>query len=162
MSKTIACVAETADQAAQIIGGLKKEGFSPKDISVLMPKSKEWEHLEKELQTKRTEGAAIGAATGGLLGVLIGLATFTIPGLEPFLAVGPIVAALADAAAGGAVGAVAGALLGIRLPDHAAKIYEQSLAEGKVLITVHATDANQQSRARNIFTANRGEHISVA
>lgn len=70
-----------------------------------MPKSKEWEHLEKELQTKRTEGAAIGAATGGLLGVLIGLATFTIPGLEPFLAVGPIVAALADAAAVGAVGA---------------------------------------------------------
>jgi hypothetical protein len=162
MSKTIACVAETPEQAAQIIGGLKKEGFSSKDISVLMPKSKEWEELEKELHSKRTEGAAIGAATGGLLGVLIGLATFTIPGLEPLLAVGPIVAALADAAAGGAVGAVAGALLGIRLPDQAAKIYEQSLAEGKVLITVQATDENQQSRARTIFTANRGEHISVA
>lgn len=162
MPKIISCVARTQDQTAYIIERLRKDGFSAKNISVIMPKTKEWEHLEEELQTKRGEGAAIGAAAGGLLGILIGLATFAIPGLEPILAVGPIVAALADAAAGGAVGAIAGALVGIRLPDHTAKIYEESLAEGKVLITVHTADENQGSRARDIFAANHGEHISAA
>ena len=47
---------------------------------------------------------------GGTLGWLIGIGALTIPGLGPFVAAGPIMAALAGVGVGGTVGGFAGAL----------------------------------------------------
>ena len=67
---------------------------------------------------KRQEGAATGAGTGGVLGGtlgwLVGIGAIAIPGLGPFIAAGPIMAALSGAAAGAALGGVTGALIGFR------------------------------------------------
>ena len=58
--------------------------------------------------TKAPEGASTGAGTGavvgGTLGWLAGIGALAIPGLGPFIAAGPIMAALAGAGVGGAVG----------------------------------------------------------
>jgi hypothetical protein len=55
-------------------------------------------------ETKMPEGATVGAGTGGAIGgtigLLAGIGALTIPGLGPFIAAGPIMAALR----GGAVG----------------------------------------------------------
>jgi hypothetical protein len=103
----------------------------------------------------------LGAATGGALEILIGLATFVIPGLEPFLAVGPIVAALADAAAGGTVGAIAGALIGMRVSDDKAKFFEEAVKRGSVLISVHATDSGKAAIAKRIFEEYGDQYLSA-
>ncbi len=161
MTSTLVCVAKTQEQARQIVNRLRAAGFSAKDTSIVMPKSEEMDRLEQEQPDKRTEGAALGAATGGVLGILIGLATFVIPGLEPFLAVGPIVAALADAAAGGTVGAIAGALIGMRLSEPSAKFYEEAVKQGNILISVHVEDAAKKAIAKQVFEENGGEHISA-
>ena len=60
-----------------------------------------------EKNTKAPEGATAGAGTGvvvgGALGWLAGIGALAIPGLGPFIAAGPIMAALAGAGVGGTV-----------------------------------------------------------
>jgi len=78
-----------------------------------------------EKHTKAPEGAATGAAAGGIigggLGLLIGLGALAIPGFGPFIAAGPIMAALGGSAIGGGVGLIVGSLVGLGLPEYEAK-----------------------------------------
>src|SRR5262249_58944113 len=81
-----------------------------------------------EKATKAPEGAAAGAGTGtvvgGVLGWLVGIGSLAIPGVGPFIAAGPIMAALAGAGVGAAVGGLSGALIGLGIPEYEAKQYE--------------------------------------
>src|ERR1035437_5477690 len=106
----------------------KVEGFRNSDISVLMPTKDSTQNFAHEKETKAPEGAATGAAAGavlgGGLGWLVGLGALAIPGIGPFVAAGPIMAALAGAGVGGTVGGIAGALIGLGIPEYEAKRYE--------------------------------------
>ena len=110
------------------------------------------------------EGAATGAGTGGVLGGalgwLVGIGALAIPGLGPFIAAGPIMAALSGAAAGAALGGVTGALIGFGIPEYEAKRYEGKLKEGNLLISVHTDNSSERERAKTIFEEAGAEDIS--
>jgi len=110
------------------ISVLRDSGFSNSDVSVLLPENLGSRELATEKETKAPEGATAGAGSGavigGALGWLVGIGALAIPGLGPFIAAGPIMAALAGAGVGGAVGGVAGALVGLGIPEYEAKGYE--------------------------------------
>src|ERR1700741_797163 len=129
---------------------LKSAGFRNTDISVLFPESSGTRDFAHEKSTKAPEGAATGAGTGavvgGALGWLMGIGALAIPGLGPFIAAGPIMAALAGAAAGAVLGGLTGALIGLGIPEYEAKRYEGKIKAGNILISVHAQD----SRARDM------------
>src|SRR5688572_6224975 len=116
--KAVFCIAPTYDSAAQIVGRLKASGFSGNDISVLLPDKSGTKDFAHEQHTKAPEGATVGAgsgaALGGALGWLAGIGALAIPGVGPFIAAGPIMAALGGAAVGGTVGGITGALIGDR------------------------------------------------
>src|SRR4030095_13155260 len=118
---------------------------SPNDISVLFPDKSGTRDFAHEQNTKAPEGAAAGAGTGGILGGalgwLVGIGTLAIPGLGPFIAAGPIMAALSGAAAGAALGGITGALLRMGIPEYEAQRYEGKLKEGNILISVHTKDS---------------------
>ena len=61
-----------------------------------------------------------------------------IPGLGPFIAAGPIMAALSGAALGGTIGGLTGALVGMGIPEFEAKQYEGKVKGGNALISVHS------------------------
>src|SRR4030095_11077898 len=107
---------------------LKLAGFSNNDISVLLPDKQGTRDFAHEKNTKAPEGAAAGAGTGGaiggVLGWLAGIGALAIPGVGPFIAAGPIMAALGGAAIGAAVGGISGALVGLGMPEFEAKSYE--------------------------------------
>src|SRR3954462_2080991 len=107
---------------------LKSAGFRNTDISVLFPESTGTRDFAHEKNTKTPEGATAGAGTGavlgGALGWLIGIGALALPGAGPFIAAGPIVAALAGAGVGGTVGGIAGALIRMGIPEYEAKRYE--------------------------------------
>ena len=88
------------------VTALKNAGFRNTDISVLFADNEGTKDFAVEKQTKAPEGAAAGAGTGavvgGTLGWLAGIGALAIPGLGPFIAAGPIVAAFAGAGVGGA------------------------------------------------------------
>ena len=94
---------------------LRAAKFRNEDISVLFPDNQGSKDFAHEKHTKAPEGVTTGATTGallgGALGWLVGVGALAIPGVGPFIAAGPIVAALAGAGAVGAVGGLTGALL---------------------------------------------------
>jgi len=94
------------------------------------------------------------------LGWLVGIGALAIPGVGPFIAAGPIVAALAGAGVGAAVGGLTGALVGMGIPEYEAKRYEGKIKEGNVLISVHSENSDEVTRAKDIFERNGAHDIS--
>jgi len=164
MSKAVFCIAKSQTQAEAIVDQLKMAGFTYDDISVLFPDKQGSKDFAHEHHTKAPEGAATGAGTGGVvggtLGLLAGIGSLAIPGVGPFIAAGPIMAALSGAAVGAAVGGIAGALIGLGIPEYEAKRYEGKIRKGNILISVHTEDSTEASRVKEIFEQNNAEDIS--
>jgi len=142
---------------------LKDAGFRNTDISVLFPEGGGTKDFAVEKETKAPEGAATGAGSGavigGALGWLMGIGLLAIPGLGPFIAAGPIMAALAGAGAGGLVGGIAGALIGMGIPEYEANRYEGRIKEGGILLSVHADDSDWKNKAKDILERTGAEDI---
>lgn len=143
---------------------LKVQGFRNSDISVLMPSKESSLDFAHEKGTKAPEGATTGAtgglAVGGALGWLVGIGALAIPGMGPFVAAGPIMAAIAGAGVGGAVGGIGGALIGWGIPEYEAKRYEDFVKGGGILISVHADDREWSSRAKRILEQSGARDVS--
>jgi hypothetical protein len=155
MAKAVFGLVDNEFQAERIVEELRSANFSNNDISVLFPDKSGTRDFAHEQHTKAPEGAATGAATGGVLGGvagwLVGIGTLAIPGLGPFIAAGPIMAALAGAGVGAAAGGLTGALIGMGIPEYEAKLYEGKIKEGNILIAVHTENSDQTKRAKEIF-----------
>ena len=143
---------------------LRQENFRNTDISVLFPENQGTKDFAHEKNTKAPEGAATGAGSGavlgGTLGWLTGIGALAIPGLGPFIAAGPIVAALAGVGVGGAIGGITGALIGLGIPEYEAKRYEGRIKEGGILLSVHCDDSNWTKRAKQILERTGAQDIS--
>src|ERR1700733_4053012 len=163
MKKAVMCIVQNRIVAEGVVGQLQHAGFSNNDISVLFPDKGGTNDFAHEHNTKAPEGAVAGAGTGGVLGgalgLLAGIGALAIPGLGPFIAAGPLLAAMSGAAAGAAVGGVAGALIGLGIPEIEAKRYEGKIRGGNILISVHAESGDQRARAASIFKAARADDI---
>lgn len=134
---------------------LKLNGFRNTDISVLFPHNEGTKEFAHEKHTKAPEGASAGAGTGaavgGVLGWLAGIGALAIPGLGPFIAAGPIMAALAGAGVGGAVGGLTGALIGLGIPEYEAKRYEGFVKNGGILLSVHSDNSDWTRKAKEVL-----------
>jgi hypothetical protein len=164
--KSVFCLVHDEGQACHVIEDLQAAGFSNNDISVLLPDKSGTKDFAHEKGTKAPEGATTGGVAGGILGGalgwLAGIGTLAIPGLGPFIAAGPIMAALSGAAVGAAGGGVIGALVGMGIPEYEAKRYEAKVKEGNVLISVHSENSGETKRAKEIFERDGGCDISTA
>lgn len=154
--KSVFCIATSTEQAHRIVDQLKAASFSNNDISVLFPDKTSTRDFAHEKNTKAPEGAVAGIGAGGLLGGafgwIAGIGALAIPGVGPFIAAGPIIAALSGAAVGAAVGGIAGGLIGLGIPEIEAKRYEGKIKAGNILISVHTENAGEIARAKDIFT----------
>jgi hypothetical protein len=148
------------------ISVLRDSGFSHSDVSVLLPENLGSKELATEKATKAPEGATAGAGSGavigGTLGWLAGIGALAIPGLGPFIAAGPIMAALAGVGVGGAVGGFTGALVGLGIPEYEAKRYEGRLQKGGILLSVHCDTSEEIKHAKEIMERTGAEDISAA
>jgi len=164
--KSVFCLARDEAQAVRIVEELKSGGFSNNDISVLLPDKGSTREFAHEKGTKAPEGAITGAGSGGVLGGVLGwlagIGTLAIPGLGPFIAAGPLMAALSGAAVGATAGGLIGALLGMGIPEYEAKRYESRIREGRILLSVHSENSDQTKRAKEIFERAGAEDIATA
>jgi hypothetical protein len=162
-------------QARSAVAALEAAGFIPTDISVLsgsayfddteveqsgFGKTREVAHINS---TKAPEGATAGAAAGGIIGGLAGwmlsIGALAIPGAGPFVAAGPIFAALSGAAVAATAGSLAGALIGYGVPEYEAKLYAGKLDSGHILIGVHAVNATEAEAAMKALDSAGAEDI---
>src|ERR1044072_6417825 len=166
MSKTsLFGIVKTHAQAEQTVEGLQSAGFPASEISILLPDNEGKHDIGPVKATKAPEGATTGAATGGLaggvLGLLAGIGALAIPGVGPFIAAGPIMAALSGAAIGATTGGVVGGLVGLGIPEIEAKRYDEKLKKGNYLIAVHADESEDVDRAKDIFKTAGAEDVST-
>ncbi len=166
MKDSVYCIARTVEQAESIVLNLKQQGFTSDAISALLPDKRGSKDFAHEHNTKAPEGAATGGVAGlgvgAALGWLAGIGALAIPGLGPFIAAGPIMAALSGAAVGGAAGGVIGGLVGLGMPEYEAKRYDAKIREGNILISVHVENSDQRTLAKDIFKRHDAEDIASA
>lgn len=163
--QAVFCIATERAKARRILDKLRAGGFRESAISVIMASKAEDGDIEIEGHTKAPEGAVTGAGTGllagGVLGWMAGIGSLAIPGLGPFIAAGPIMAALGGAAIGTAAGGVTGGLIGLGLSEFEAKKYEAHLKDGNTLISVHTHSDDEVDRAKKIYKAEQADDVSV-
>ncbi len=164
MAAAVFGIASTYSQAEGIVETLKGAGFANSDISVLHADQEGTRDFAHEKNTKAPEGAITGVGTGGVVGGvfgwLVGIGSLAIPGVGPFVAAGPIMAALSGAAVGSAVGGLTGALVGMGIPEYEAKRYEGKLRSGNILISVHSDNSQETDRAEDILTRAGAHDVS--
>lgn len=145
---------------------LQRDGFRHQDVSILLHENVGNKDLVAEKNTKSPEGAVAGgtagAVVGGALGWLAGIGALAVPGIGPFIAAGPIMAALAGVGAGAALGGVSGGLIGMGLPEFEAKRYEGRVRDGGSLLSVHCDDSDWADRAEAILKGAGGDDITRA
>jgi len=165
MKKSVIGIVETQIQAGRIVDELQASGVPSDDISVLFPDTRGTKDFAHEHNTKAPEGAVAGVSAGGVIGgtvgLLAGIGALAIPGVGPFIAAGPLLAALSGAAAGAAVGGIAGALVGLGIPEIEAKTYEGKIRGGNILIAVHTDNTDTEKRAKRAFEQHGAHDVSA-
>lgn len=152
--------------ADDAITALKDAGYDTSGVSAIV---KEGIVQVKENGSTKAEtvgeGAASGAATGGVIGgvagLLVGIGALAIPGIGAILVAGPLAAALgltgaaattvSGAATGALAGGLIGALVGLGVPEDTAKLYEETIQAGGVLLTVPAATSEKEEEVRAIL-----------
>jgi hypothetical protein len=163
-NKAVFGIYKTTGQAERVVERLMALGFSSDDVSVLLPEAHSSKEFAHEKNTKAPEGTAAGVTTGGViggaLGLLAGVGALAIPGVGPFIAAGPVMAALAGLGAGGAAGGLIGALVGMGIPEFEAKRYEGQIKGGGVLLSVHCDTSAEISRAKEALERTGAQDVS--
>jgi len=136
------------------------------DISVLSSDNQGSKDFAHEKHTKAPQGAATGTAVGAALGAALAwcVSSHIVPiaGLEPLVAAGPVLAALAGAGAGGALGWMVGLVAGVRLPEYVAKRYAGRSRHGGILLSVHCDSQEWCDRAMKTLQDTGARNISSA
>jgi hypothetical protein len=138
----------TEDDAIDAIQRLQSAGFTNDQVSVIARDKNVSRHVADDTGTAAEEGAVTGAVAGGVLGgvaaLIAGASAVAIPGVG--LAIGgPIAAAIAGAAGGGLIGG----LVGMGIPEEEAKVYNERLEAGDIVVSVVA--GNREREAREIL-----------
>lgn len=135
------------DNAEKAYNDLRDMGYAPDEINVVMTNdtrkryySDKDKNSNSEMRNKALEGtgagAAIGGVAGGIAGAIAAVGTnLLIPGLG-LVVLGPLAAGLAGAGAGGITGGIIGALIGAGIPEENAKMYNEALENGSILLSV--------------------------
>lgn len=164
MNTSVYAIAKTVEQAEAIVAELKAKGFSSNAISALLPDKRTTRDFAHEQNTKAPEGATAGGiaglGVGAALGWLAGIGALAIPGVGPFIAAGPIMAALGGAAVGTAAGGLIGALVGMGIPEIEAKRYEEKVRGGNILLSVHVESGDERTIAKEILKRHNADDIS--
>lgn len=154
----------TREMVASAVDALRAAGFRNTDISALFPANEGSKDFAHEKNTKAPEGTAAGLASGavlgGALGWLAGIGALAIPGIGPFIAAGPLMAALAGVGVGSVTGGMMGALVGFGMPEYEAKRYEGRIRGGGILLSVHCDSSEWVTRGEKIMKETGAEDIA--
>ena len=154
---------ESADRA---YSNLVAKGYTEKDIHVMMSdetrKKLGGKDVKLEHGNKALEGAGVGGGLGGavgatILGIAAAGASIAFPGIGLVVA-GPLAGALAGGAAGAAAGGLVGGLVGAGIPEEPAKVFEEDLKHGSIVLGVKPRDERDATELERDWR-NTGLHV---
>ncbi len=134
---------ERAEQALELLASL---GVNPEAISVLLP----------------TVAVRASSPFGAALSSVSGLGALAIPGAGPFIAGGPLRERLSGLSASEAELGLLGALTGMGIPEYEARLYDDLIRNGGVLLCVHCASSTEIDSAKEILRNSGAESIASA
>lgn len=156
---SVFCFASSRTQAGQIVDQLRAARFSSDDITALLTDQGAGHESGHARRTKMPEGVVAGLGLGGALGWIAGIGVLAIPGLGDFIDASPVLAALTGTGIGAVAGAVFGGWIGSSIHEREAGRDQDVLEEGSILISVHAENSSEITRAEVIFADAGGQGI---
>jgi hypothetical protein len=139
-------------------------GFYEEDVSMLVTDTTRGASFAIKEGDKSDSFAATGAGAGGAFGavaaLLMSAAIIPTGGLS-LVAIGPLAATLAGLGAGGLAGGVVGALVGAGVPEHEAKVYEQDVKSGNILLAVAVDNKDEQKLAEKILKSSDATKVAA-
>jgi hypothetical protein len=154
MSHTLAASFNSQPDASRAVDALIAAGFAPERISMLVAEDARGQHFRVQQGNKAAEGAVGGGVLGGTLGALVAalaaIGIIATPGVG-LVAAGPLLAALAGAGTGGVAGGLVGGLVGLGVPEHAAKVMEEQVSRGGILIAVDVPSTEERKLAEQVL-----------
>lgn len=153
-------VFEDINDAERAVNTLRNLGFPESQIGVTGRDWRERSNIDTD-DTYAAEGTAAGIAGGAGIGLLWGLGAVagTMPIIGPAIAAGTMAALISSAAAGAAAAGVTGMLIGMGIPREEATYYENELAQGRCVVTVHAD--GRDDTVRQVFRDNHASDYST-
>lgn len=146
---------------------LHERGYTNDEIYMIMSNDTRKKHFadkETDIGNKAATGLVTGSAIGGSVGAVAGIvaaiaASIAIPG-SGLLVTGPLAVGLAGAGVGGVSGGIIGALIGAGIPEDHARIYEDGIKDGNILLGIHPRNSEdvdcftkklEENDARDIY-----------
>ncbi|HRN69967.1 MAG TPA: DUF1269 domain-containing protein [Candidatus Woesebacteria bacterium] len=162
MAEMIIGIFHDSKDAGNVVSEFKSKGVTD-EITVVAKESiagdTKVHEIQKDVSEGATAGAVAGATVGGLAGLLTGVASFVVPGVG-LLVFGPLATVLTGIAGGALSGGLVGALVDYGIPEEKAKLYEQRLQAGEVIVGVTTGHMNA-NEVMNIMNQHNAEEISV-
>jgi len=162
---TLAAMFNDHASASSAVDALVEAGFPRGAISLLVAETTGVHHFKIETGHKGAEGAIGGGVAGGALGAiaagLVVTGIIAAPGVG-LIAAGPIVAVLAGLGAGATAGSAIGALVGLGIPEHSARVINEQLARGGILVALEVQGQEQRRIAERVLRSNHAVSISRA
>ena len=142
---TVVGLFDTRIQVENAIDKLKRQGYRPEDISIVMRNPDEAKAMQEHegVGGATATGVVSGGILGGLAGLLVGLGALAIPGIGPVIAAGPLIAAITGGALGAATGGLIGALVDAGIPEEEAHHYHAGVQRGGILLAVKVPDGQE-------------------
>ncbi len=163
-TKTLTAIYDDLSTANHAISMLKTNGFSDGELSILAADGSFDKNIKIEEHTKAPEGTSTGAVVGGAVGAtlagLTAVGTVTLTGGAGLVAAGPIVAALAGGGAGAATSGVIGGLIGMGMPETEAKLVDERLGTGNVMLGV-TIESEQKDLTKALLDKSGAHNITV-
>jgi hypothetical protein len=170
--RSVAGVFHSPENAQCGLDSLRRNGFSPDNVSFLTPDATEQQI--HSVPVSETEQPGVGKAIGGAVGAALGMAggfelgvgvSALIPGVGPILATG-----LAGMALLGAGGAALGVAAGAKadqdstegIPADEVFFYEDALRQGRSVVIVMSNGRREAERARELLAECGAESIDAA
>lgn len=164
MANYVTATFKTRAAVEEVLTRLEALGVSDEQISLIVTDETRGSSFNIVEDDKTEEGFAAGAAAGGIIGAVLGtMATASaimIPGLN-IIVTGAIVSSLAGLGAGAAAGGLLGGLIGAGIPEHEAKIYEDEVKNGAVLLAIKPQDNDQKKVIKDILERADSYHLAA-
>jgi len=160
LQRFVFCVALSRGRAGRILLDLKAAKFSSTEISALFlgwsaplrrAEASDRYHLVSEIPIQSADIIC------GVMAWIAAVACYVVPGVDPVIVAGPIATLLSE----GSVNGVADGLIDLGLSRVEARLYEERIKNGHVLVSVDAESSERSDRARVIFSAAGAEDIQT-
>ncbi|MDZ4803170.1 MAG: hypothetical protein SGI92_33850 [Bryobacteraceae bacterium] len=144
-ARTVVALFERKENADRAADELLAAGFTRESIGVISGHqlSEPQDHVsaKEDSSGKMVSAVQKGLAMGGGLGAVAGgLSALLIPGVGPLMVGGALASAFLGAGLGAAVGGVMAGLMKAGVNESDARLFEEGLRHGGVVVTVHTDD----------------------